>query len=360
MKKTVISYSALLDLMTEAVSNQKSLPNETGNENAIQPNPAIDTTMNTLELEPSEVVPTSKEDVIWLLRQAVEQVPDDSIENLYQQVISSIEKLKNSSLSPIKPEVDIKSAGSLSGLAAETLSRKERMLESILETIVVEDVEEVENVVGTDTDETENLDNATALSFLKKILALNVGEEMNIGSSKWSRKNYANWQSKSADGIIDSWRKEELIDLFTDGNYSEDDEESDNPVYDLGDIDVPNNDQKSSSGYGPHGNLDGATFSEIGKEFGYSSFGALKAVETAMKKFKFMLDLSDAERLEIILPAMNDYIDKLAKMEEIDMEDIQFLKQHPKDVVESDGFREFLKKYITRAIRKTGTEVEDE
>lgn len=345
--------------MTEAVSNQKSLPTE-AEMDAIIPNPSLDPMMSTLELEPSEVVPSTKEDVMWLLRQAIEQVPDESIENLYQQVVDSIEKLKNSSLSPIKPEVDIKSAGSMTGLQAEKKSRKEQMLESALSDIVVED--EQLPVPGLDSNPTEELDDAASLALLKKILALNVGEETSIGSSIWTRSNFANWKSKSEDGTIDSWKKDELIELFADGNYSED-EESDNPVYDLDDLEVADEPEPTSSkGYGPHGGLDGVTFGDIAKEFGFSKEGAKRAVVTAMSKFKFMLGLSDAERLEIVLPAMSDYIAELAASGEIDQEDIQFLKQHPKDVADSDGFREHMKKFVNRAIRKSGNdlEVEDE
>ena len=355
MKKTTISYSALLDLMTEAVSNQKSLPNEADLVNPpIDPNPSMDSMMSTLELEPSEVVPSTKEDVMWLLRQAIEQVPDESIENLYQQVIGSIEKLKNTSLSPVKPEVDIKSAGSMSGLQAEKLSRKEQMLESTLDTIIVED-SELSDVLAA----TEEMDSATSLAFLKKILALNVGEDIKIGSSKWSRKNFANWQSKSEDGVIDDWKKDELIELFSDGNYSE--EESDNPVYDFEDLEVADEvPPPEPKGYGPHGGLDGVTYGDIAKEFGFTKEGAKRATVAAMEKFKFMLGLSDAERLEIVLPAMSDYIDELAATGEIDEEDIQFLKQHPKDVAQSDGFREHMKKFINRAVRKSGKEIEVE
>lgn len=353
-KTTTISYSALLDLMTEAVSNQKSLPNEADlADPPIDPNPSMDSMMSTLELEPSQVVPSTKEDVMWLLRQAIEQVPDESIENLYQQVIGSIEKLKNTSLSPIKPEVDIKSAGSMSGLAAENLSRKEQMLESLLDTIIVEYSEEPSVV-----DAAEEMDAATSLALLKKLLALNVGEDMEMGSTKWSRKNFANWQSKSEDGVIDDWKKDELIELLADGNYSED-EDSDNPVYDLGD-DLSDEPPPESKGYGPRGNLDGVTYGDIAKEFGFTNQGAKRAVEVAMEKFKFMLGLSDAERLEIVLPAMSDYIDELAATGEVDQEDIQFLKQHPKDVAESDGFRDHMKKFINRAVRKSGKDIEVE
>lgn len=199
------------------------------------------------------------------------------------------------------------------------------------------------------------------MALLKKILALNVGEDMEMGSTKWSRKNFANWQSKSEDGVIDDWKKDELIELLSDGNYSEEDEESDNPVYDLGDLEVADEvTPPESKGYGPHGGLDGVTYGDIAKEFGFTKEGAKRATVAAMEKFKFMLGLSDAERLEIVLPAMSDYIDELAATGEIDQEDIQFLKQHPKDVAQSDGFRDHMKKYVNRAMRKSGKEIEVE
>ena len=117
--------------------------------------------------------------------------------------------------------------------------------------------------------------------------------------------------------------------------------------------------------------VQGATFDEIAQELGFSVAGAKQAVDKALTKAKFVASLSDTsaegeagegDDLEIItLMAMNDYIKHLARgvggpeegEDALTPADIKLMKDHPDIVRELDGFREFLHKYIRKAMSAT-------
>lgn len=96
----------------------------------------------------------------------------------------------------------------------------------------------------------------------------------------------------------------------------------------------------------------GASFDEIAQELGFSVAGAKQAVDKSLLKAQWVGKLSeeDPDGLEImVLTAMNDYINKLAKTGELTPADVELMKNHPEIVRELDGFREFLHTTIKRA-----------
>lgn len=107
--------------------------------------------------------------------------------------------------------------------------------------------------------------------------------------------------------------------------------------------------------------LEGATFEKIAKEAGFSIAGAKQFVEKAMKRFKFMFQMmqEEPEDVEIfVLENMVKYIDYLASSDELQPDEVELLKAHPKVIEELPGFREFLHKAIRKEMKNT--DIDDE
>lgn len=111
---------------------------------------------------------------------------------------------------------------------------------------------------------------------------------------------------------------------------------------------------------------------DVAKEVGLgAASGARQLINKAAQKAKFLIDMPEDERSEIILRAAGDYVDYLEKLdseasenpeladqEGMSAEDAAFMRQHPEYIQELDGFREHLRKYWLAAMRKAG--VKDE
>lgn len=99
----------------------------------------------------------------------------------------------------------------------------------------------------------------------------------------------------------------------------------------------------------------GADFKSIAAELGFSTSGAKSAVDKAIRKSQFMrkLQLEDPEGFEeLLLTAIDDWLDYLTSSGELTDDDKTFLKTDPNMIAavqEGDEFREFLHKYILRA-----------
>jgi len=90
----------------------------------------------------------------------------------------------------------------------------------------------------------------------------------------------------------------------------------------------------------------GDSFKTIAKELGFSIAGAKSAVDRAMRKAQFLAKM-DSDDLELlVLYSVKDYIDFLRGSGELEDADVQFMLDHPTEVEELDGFREFLAKRI--------------
>ena len=68
----------------------------------------------------------------------------------------------------------------------------------------------------------------------------------------------------------------------------------------------------------------------------------------------------DPDDLQIVtLTAMNDYVEFLGSSGDLTPADVQLLKDHPGIVTELDGFRDYLRKYVNKEMRKSGKSVEE-
>jgi hypothetical protein len=93
-----------------------------------------------------------------------------------------------------------------------------------------------------------------------------------------------------------------------------------------------------------------AEFDKIAGELGFSGApGARQAMERALSKMKYRMELPPDELEIVTLTAMNDYIEMLKKSGELTAADVQLMKDHPNIVTGLDGFREFLDKALTKA-----------
>lgn len=92
----------------------------------------------------------------------------------------------------------------------------------------------------------------------------------------------------------------------------------------------------------------GATFEEIANELGFSVAGAKQAVDKALEKLKYVGGMDDTDLDDLVLTAMNDYINMLAKSGELSSADVQLMHDHPDITTDLDGFREFLHNYIRK------------
>lgn len=96
-----------------------------------------------------------------------------------------------------------------------------------------------------------------------------------------------------------------------------------------------------------------ATLEDIAKEMGYAGPpGARQAIEKATKKAQFLAGMEPDDYEIMVLTAMNDYVKELQSSGELTPEDVKLLKSHPNIVSELDGFREFLQKYIKKAMKE--------
>lgn len=337
--KTKVSHSAIVELMYEAISNEKSLPSMTNaTADAIKLSPVVDTAVAGLAMDPVDMQPKNKSDAMWLIRQSMDDITDDQVEELYQQFVASIEKIKNN---PV--QIERKTLYKKKNTVSETKTSSQMSKMKINE-------DSLEQELNSD-----DLDDAEMLQRLKKLLELPVGSEVVIANKKWDRVNHGTWRSQFVDGsdTPDKWTKDELIDLFTDVSDTDDDFESDE---DDGDKILWGMNKKKPA---EEPVSDESTFAQIAAELGLTTFGALKAVEVALKKMKFLLELPKDEREELILEALSDYIEFLQSSEELSDEDVAFLKDHPEELSGSDEFRDYLKKYINRELRNNGSDEED-
>ena len=99
------------------------------------------------------------------------------------------------------------------------------------------------------------------------------------------------------------------------------------------------------------GDVDGDVLKKVAGEFGRSVAGAKRLAHTSEGMAKFIADLMQKEdgSYEIVrLQAANDLIDEFAKV--LDPEEIGVLKQNPEHVMETDSYRVFLNKYLTKLL----------
>ena len=99
--------------------------------------------------------------------------------------------------------------------------------------------------------------------------------------------------------------------------------------------------------------LQARSMKDIAKDMGMSVSGAKQAVDKAMVKMRFLKDIDDENKLEkLIVIAAGSYIDSLIDSGELNDEDKEALQDYPEEIVELDGFREFLHDIVIDMMKK--------
>lgn len=98
--------------------------------------------------------------------------------------------------------------------------------------------------------------------------------------------------------------------------------------------------------------LEGHTFGEIAKELGFSVAGAKFAVDTAMEKTKYLLQMDPDDAELLVLTSMDEYIKHLEKVGDLDKEDVRLMRDNPNIVRELDGFRDHLAQTVKHELQK--------
>ena len=164
-------------------------------------------------------------------------------------------------------------------------------------------------------------------------------------------KNMKNVQQDDSAKVEEAIRKEvrrmlsEITPSFSGYEFGSDDDDDDDP-------------RPKGKKLNVVGDVGGSTFEEIAKELGFSVAGAKQAVDKALLKMRFLMNMDPEEREIMTLTAMGDYIKMLNKSGELSPADVQLLKDHPDMVRDLDGFRQFLANKIRRA-RKDAPQVID-
>ncbi len=142
-------------------------------------------------------------------------------------------------------------------------------------------------------------------------------------------------------------------DAFDDKSL-EKDEKQPRPYTAVADEDENEDDEYERNGY-QQTEDGGETLDTIAKELGYANTqGVRAAVISALKSAAYMINLDPDERETLTLIAMDDYIKYLKSSGELTEEDVMLLRAHPNMVVELDGFREHMAKFIKAGIRNAG------
>lgn len=97
----------------------------------------------------------------------------------------------------------------------------------------------------------------------------------------------------------------------------------------------------------------GAPLKDIADELGGSVAGARRISRESVKKAQFVSHVMDQDELERVKGvAMEEYIEKLESVGDLSKADEHLLMNNPDIVMELDGFREFLDKYIKKSMKE--------
>jgi hypothetical protein len=368
MANAVVSESALRELLSEALENDGAMGYDA--EPPIVPNAATDRTTLQLDADPVELrhVPRTKNELIIMVRNLLDDVPDDQSGELYKKIrdvfagddtgtrdFAGGHEVKNN----VTP--DINQARNLQRNPNKMENKKS--ISSVIKSIVEDamsgmsmsahpsagasppasaddDLDEADpthpnekrkkvNLAGSvyDPDDPEHMEDPDAPKFFRD----DGGEEGPFGDDELSDSA---WDPELPDGDDDD----------------DDDEEG-----------SEKGKRKSRAGLeiGAYG-VDGITLEKIGEELGFTKEAAKKAIETAMERFKVLHEMEPEDRDELVLVGVSDYINMLGKTGEMTEEEEEFMRLHPKVVAMSDNFRDFFSKYVKRATREMRADTQDD
>jgi len=159
-------------------------------------------------------------------------------------------------------------------------------------------------------------------------------------------------KKEQAESVVRKEVRKQLQEIFPQADYSY------QSIDYFGDSDDEEPEEPKKRKNSRMSDVDGATFEEIANELDFAVSGAKQAVEKALKKAQYVA-LMPKDDLEILtLHAAKDYIDYLQSSSELTQADVQLMYDHPRIVMELEGFRDFLDKYIRRHRKENDPEEE--
>lgn len=136
---------------------------------------------------------------------------------------------------------------------------------------------------------------------------------------------------------------------FSGWDYTDDDDEEDEDDF-MSDKE-PKKRKKSTTVT----DVSGASLDQIARELGFAApIGAKAFIDRTLEKFKHLFVLRQEDPIEFdkfLLMGVNEYIEYLQSSGELTPEDVELMKRNPAIVVELDGFREYVHKFVKRAMR---------
>lgn len=351
MANAVVSESALRDLLSEALENDGAMGYDA--EPPIVPNAATDRTTLQLDTDPVELrhVPRSKNELIIMVRNLLDDVPDDQSGELYKKIRdifkgddTGTRDFAGAHAMKTKVTPDINQARDLQRDPNKMENKKS--ISSVIKSIVEDAMAGMSPAPAMSTE----LDEADPTS--KKRMGL--GGQMFDPEDPDQQEPEDDIKFVKDDGLEDGpFGDDELSDSSWDPDMPGDDDDDDD--------DVGEKKRKSRAGLeiGAY-SVDGMTLEKIGEELGFTKEAAKKAIETAMERFKVLHMMEPEDRDELVLVGVSDYINMLAKTGEMTEEEEEFMRLHPKVVAMSDNFRDFFSKYVKRAAREMRADTQDD
>jgi hypothetical protein len=365
MANAVVSESALRELLSEALENDGAMAYDA--EPPVVPNAAMDRTTLQLDADPVELrhVPRTKNELIIMVRNLLEDVPDDQSGELYKKIrdifagddtgtrdFAGGHAVKNNATP------DINQARNLQRDPNKMENKKS--LSNVIKSII-------ENAMG----------GAAMSAPMTGSPSVSVDDDLDEADPKDPKKTAVSGAGRWYDPEDPDERPgpigDEMFvkdDGLEDGPFG-DDELSDSawdPELPGGDIDDDDDEESGEKGkrksragleIGAYG-VDGMTLEKIGEELGFTKEAAKKAIETAMERFKVLHMMEPEDRDELVLVGVSDYINMLGKTGEMSEEEEEFMRLHPKVVAMSDNFRDFFSKYVKRATREMRADTQDD
>lgn len=215
-------------------------------------------------------------------------------------------------------------------------------------------------------DNVDDDQSAELYSKIKELVSKKEEPQVNVPEQPTGNQGIATMENKRISDMVMMIVEAELgksrRDLSSDEEDKDDEDEEDVWDADKEADEEEAEEEKQKKGRGEVGayGVDGETLEKIGEEMGFTKEAAKKAVETAMERFKALYTMDDAERGELVLTGISDYIDFLASSGEMSDEEESFMRLHPKVVAASDSFRDFFSKYVKRATRSMRADTQDD
>lgn len=361
MANAVVSESALRDLLSEALENDGAMGYDA--EPPVVPNAATDRTTLQLDTDPVELrhIPRSKNELIIMVRNLLDDVADDQSGELYKKIRdifkgddTGTRDFAGAHAMKTKVTPDINQARDLQRDPNKMENKKS--ISSVIKSIVEDamggmPISTPPSAGSPPPTTEEDLDEADPTISKKR---MGLAGQMIDPEDPDQQAPEDDVVFVKDDGMEDGpFGDDELSDSSWDPDTGDEDDDEDE--------DDGDKKRKSRAGLeiGAYG-VDGMTLEKIGEELGFTKEAAKKAIETAMERFKVLHMMEPEDRDELVLVGVSDYINMLAKTGEMTEEEEEFMRLHPKVVAMSDNFRDFFSKYVKKAAREMRADTQDD